>query len=131
MSEILAHCKPTPEFVPRSMATIVDISGTKICLFLTCPSHFLESSFIFYENFFQLSNSSRFVKRSYIPGTDSEIVGLNSFAGGSLSKSVVIRIIFSVLIGMLVFVVAAKASAQPQNLSSYFAVRISYSANLC
>ena len=32
--------------------------------------------------------------------------------------------IFSVFIGMLVFVAAPKASAQPQNLRSYFAIRI-------
>ena len=63
------------------MATIVDITLT--CSSLTCPSHFLESnniSFIIFENSFQLRNSIRSVKRSYIPGTDSQIVGLNSFA---------------------------------------------------
>ena len=32
---------------------------------------------------------------------------------------------------MLIFVAAPKASAQPQNLRSYFAVRIRYSAPLC
>ena len=43
-------------------------------------------------------------------------MGLNSFARGSSSKSVVIRGIFSVFIAMLVFVAAFKSSAQPQNL---------------
>ena len=127
--EILVHCKATPKFVPKSMATIVNITGTEICSSLTCPSDFLESnniSFIIFENNFQLRNGIQFVKRSYIPDTDSQIVGLNSFAGG-----IVIRGIFSVFIGMLVFVAAPKACAQPQNLRSYFAVRIRYSANWC
>ena len=126
-SETLAHCKATPEFVSRSMATIVYITGTDISATLTCPSHFLESSnisFIITENILQLSNSTGSVKRSYIPDTDSQIVGLNSFAGGSSIKSVDIRGIFAVFIGMLVFVAAAKAGAQPQNLRSYFAVCI-------
>ena len=63
-TETPAHCKATPEFVPRSMATIVDITGTEIYSSLTCPSHFLESSknrFILSENIFQLNNSTRFV----------------------------------------------------------------------
>ena len=47
----------------------------------------------------------------------------------SSSKAVIIRGKFSVFSGMLVCVAAPKASAQPQNLRSYFAVRIRYSAN--
>ena len=84
LSEIPAHCKATPEFVPRSVATIVDITGCEMFLSLTCPSHFLKSSnisFIIFENSFQLRNSTGSVNRSYISGTDSQIVGLNSFAG--------------------------------------------------
>ena len=121
MSESLTHCKATPEFVPRSMATIVDITGSELSATLTCPSHFLESSNIsstIFVNSSQLSNSTRSVKRSYIPGTDSQIVSLNSFAGEGSSKSVVIRGIFSVFIVILVFVAALKASAKPQNLRS-------------
>ena len=99
--------------MPRSIATIVDITGTEICASLTCPLQFLENSnisFIFSENFLQS------VKRTYIPGTDSQIVGLNSFAAGSSLKSVHIRSIFSVLMGMWVFGEASKASVQLQNL---------------
>ena len=36
MSE--THCKATPEFVPRSMATIVDITGTELSATLTGQS---------------------------------------------------------------------------------------------
>ena len=44
VSESLAHCKTTPEFVPRSRATIVDITGCELSAILSCPSHSLESS---------------------------------------------------------------------------------------
>ena len=116
------------------MATMVDITVTELSATLTCSLHFLQSSnisFIIAEIICQLSNSTGSVKRYYIPDTDSQIVGLNSFAGGSSIKSVDIRGIFAVFIGMLVFVAAAKANAKPQNLRSCFAVCIRYFANWC
>ena len=69
-----------------------------------------------------------------IKGSPSRLVDIKVLESGdrvSSSKSVVIRGIFSIFIGMFVFVAASKASAQPQHLRSYFAVRIRYSANWC
>ena len=82
-------------------------------------------SFIMADNFLKLSKSSRSLKSSYIAGTDSQMVGINSFAGADRHQNRSISYVH-----LLFFVAASKASTQTQILRSCFVVRIRYSANL-